>query len=136
MVTFPQHRYCVSLSSRYGLNGEKHDWCQTCQSLEPHFRKLPSRVQQQCLSQATLANSRQAAGRLHLQANVLNKNDGDCIVLRFNCGQSYCSVFTIASNCSTSCSLCQAAVYSLLANVAWHQSLLIGKASASPPHGH
>ena len=24
MVTFPQHRYCVSLSSRYGLSGEKH----------------------------------------------------------------------------------------------------------------
>ena len=45
MVTFPQHRYCVSLRSRYGLNGEKH-------------------------------------------------------VLRFNCGQSYRSVFTIASNCS------------------------------------
>ena len=45
MVTFPQHRYCVSLSSRYGLDGEKH-------------------------------------------------------VLRFNCGQSYRSVSTIASNCS------------------------------------
>ena len=92
MVTFPQHRYCVSLSSRYGLNGEKH-------------------------------------------------------VLRFNCGQSYHSVFTIASNCSdnnmhialalpsTSRSLCQAAVYSLLADVAWQQSLLIGEASASPSHG-
>ena len=44
-VTFPQHRYCVSLSSRYGLDGEKH-------------------------------------------------------VLCFNCGQSYHSVFAIASNCS------------------------------------
>ena len=94
MVIFPQHRYCVSLSSRYGLNGEKH-------------------------------------------------------VLRFNCGQSYRSVFTIiASNIvqtitrialalsSTSQSLCQAAVYTLLADVAWQQSLLIGEASASPPHGH
>ena len=26
-IAFPQHRYCVSLSSRYGLNGEKHVLC-------------------------------------------------------------------------------------------------------------
>ena len=87
MVTFPQHRYCVCLSSRYGLNGEKH-------------------------------------------------------ILRFNCGQSYRSVFTIASNCSDdnthsfSAFGLMISLYTLLADVAGQQSLLIGEASAASPHGH
>ena len=60
-------------------------------------------------------------------------------------GQSYCSVFTIVSNCSDNnmhsssaigLTISLSSMYMLLADVAWQQSLLIGKTSASPPHGH